>query len=424
MRLTPSSRRQAPVRCRSLPLPVARAAARAPAAAPNARPAPPCASARPRSRRTPRRRACGPIFPAGITSGSGARRVTATAIAAAPSPCRPAWPAPARPADTGTARRRPGAEHGAARGDRRPAVPRACNPSARSAGNAGAAISTAHRRQRHRAASARRPPRRHQRDAALPAPRARARRRRRPGGFSAADAGALASSCADANQRRRAHARRSAAPARIATMTFEEMDRNFDGVISRFEYERLPALSAARGRPAAAAAGAKLRLLLETRMNAPTALSHLVPEVQQRDVPAALIDALKARFGDQLLHGAWRCASSTAATSRRSRRRRRPPWCSPRARRTWPMRCGWPAQYGVPVIPFGVGSSLEGHLLAVQGGISIDVQPHEQGAVDQRRRPDGHGAARRHAQAAERRDQEHRPVLPDRPRRRRLASAA
>jgi D-lactate dehydrogenase (cytochrome) len=31
------------------------------------------------------------------------------------------------------------------------------------------------------------------------------------------------------------------------------------------------------------------------------------------------------------------------------------------------------AQYRVPVIPFGVGSSLEGHLLAVQGGISIDV---------------------------------------------------
>jgi len=30
-------------------------------------------------------------------------------------------------------------------------------------------------------------------------------------------------------------------------------------------------------------------------------------------------------------------------------------------------------QYAVPVIPFGVGSSLEGHLLAVQGGVSIDL---------------------------------------------------
>ena len=31
------------------------------------------------------------------------------------------------------------------------------------------------------------------------------------------------------------------------------------------------------------------------------------------------------------------------------------------------------AQHKVPVIPYGVGSSLEGHLLAVQGGISLDV---------------------------------------------------
>jgi len=31
------------------------------------------------------------------------------------------------------------------------------------------------------------------------------------------------------------------------------------------------------------------------------------------------------------------------------------------------------SQFQVPVIPFGVGSSLEGHLLAVQGGISIDL---------------------------------------------------
>jgi D-lactate dehydrogenase (cytochrome) len=31
------------------------------------------------------------------------------------------------------------------------------------------------------------------------------------------------------------------------------------------------------------------------------------------------------------------------------------------------------AQHGVPVIPFGIGSSLEGHLLAVQGGLTIDL---------------------------------------------------
>jgi D-lactate dehydrogenase (cytochrome) len=36
------------------------------------------------------------------------------------------------------------------------------------------------------------------------------------------------------------------------------------------------------------------------------------------------------------------------------------------------------AQFKVPVIPFGVGSSLEGHLLAVQGGISLDVSRMDQ----------------------------------------------
>jgi D-lactate dehydrogenase (cytochrome) len=92
-----------------------------------------------------------------------------------------------------------------------------------------------------------------------------------------------------------------------------------------------------------------------------------------REVPEALVDALKARFGE-------RCSTALAVRDAARPRRvvvrgaatlRR--WCSPRARRTWPMRCKLAGEHSVPVIPFGVGSSLEGHLLAVQGGISIDL---------------------------------------------------
>jgi D-lactate dehydrogenase (cytochrome) len=54
------------------------------------------------------------------------------------------------------------------------------------------------------------------------------------------------------------------------------------------------------------------------------------------------------------------------------RRRRPPPWCLPSTQDVQDaVRLA--AQHNVPVIPYGAGSSLEGHLLAVQGGISIDV---------------------------------------------------
>jgi len=66
-------------------------------------------------------------------------------------------------------------------------------------------------------------------------------------------------------------------------------------------------------------------------MNAPTALSHLIPEVRQRDVPPALIEALKQRFGD-------RCSTALAVREQHGRDESSfavpPPWCSPRARRT------------------------------------------------------------------------------------------
>ena len=108
-------------------------------------------------------------------------------------------------------------------------------------------------------------------------------------------------------------------------------------------------------------------------MNAPTLPTHLLPQVNQRAVPEALIDALKARFGQQLStalvvreqHGRDESAYTTVP----------PPAAVVFAESTADVADAvkLASDYSVPVIPFGVGSSLEGHLLAVQGGISIDV---------------------------------------------------
>src|SRR6187549_195607 len=107
-------------------------------------------------------------------------------------------------------------------------------------------------------------------------------------------------------------------------------------------------------------------------MNAPTALNHLVPEIRQREVPPALLEALKTRFGAQ-------CSTAMAVREQHGRDESSfqapPPAAVVFAQSTQDVSDAvkLAAQYSVPVIPFGVGSSLEGHLLAVQGGISIDV---------------------------------------------------
>jgi D-lactate dehydrogenase (cytochrome) len=108
-------------------------------------------------------------------------------------------------------------------------------------------------------------------------------------------------------------------------------------------------------------------------MNAPAPTTHLQPEVRQRAVPQALIDALKARFGEHCStaqvvreqHGRDESAYTTVP----------PPAAVVFAEGTQDVADAvkLASDYSVPVIPFGVGSSLEGHLLAVQGGISIDV---------------------------------------------------
>ncbi|HCY14786.1 MAG: 2-hydroxy-acid oxidase [Curvibacter sp. GWA2_64_110] len=108
-------------------------------------------------------------------------------------------------------------------------------------------------------------------------------------------------------------------------------------------------------------------------MNAPAQAAHLLPDVHQREVPQALIDAFKARFGE-------RCSTAQVVREQHGRDESAyttvpPPAAVVFAESTTDVADAvkLASEHSVPVIPFGVGSSLEGHLLAVQGGISIDV---------------------------------------------------
>ena len=96
------------------------------------------------------------------------------------------------------------------------------------------------------------------------------------------------------------------------------------------------------------------------------------PGALKRPLPDALVASLRARFGE-------RFSSANAVREHHGRDESpfpvTPPDAVVFARSTDEVadavrQC---RAHKVPVIPFGVGSSLEGHLLAVQGGLSIDV---------------------------------------------------
>lgn len=104
-------------------------------------------------------------------------------------------------------------------------------------------------------------------------------------------------------------------------------------------------------------------------MNAP---NDLMPRVERRPVPGAMLEALKSRFGE-------RCSTAAAVREQHGRGESvydaAPPevvvFCESTEEVAFVVSQA--AAHAVPVIPFGVGSSLEGHLLAVQGGVSIDL---------------------------------------------------
>jgi len=108
-------------------------------------------------------------------------------------------------------------------------------------------------------------------------------------------------------------------------------------------------------------------------LTTPASSTEHQPEVRLRPVPEVFLQALQQRFGAQFSsavavreqHGRDESAFTTVP----------PPAAVVFAESTQDVAdavrlC---AEYQVPVIPFGAGSSLEGHLLAVQGGISLDL---------------------------------------------------
>ncbi len=106
-------------------------------------------------------------------------------------------------------------------------------------------------------------------------------------------------------------------------------------------------------------------------MNAPLP-AHLLPRLEPRPVPAAMLEAMQAQFGG-------RCSTALAVREQHGRDESpidAPPpeavvYCESTDEVAAVVRLA--DLHKVPVIPFGVGSSLEGHLLAVQGGVSIDL---------------------------------------------------
>lgn len=109
-------------------------------------------------------------------------------------------------------------------------------------------------------------------------------------------------------------------------------------------------------------------------MSAPAAafIQHRVSVEKPRTVPAAMRTALFQYFGEH-------CSDALAV--RKQHGRDESPYDAPppelvvfcRSTADVAFTLLQAEQHDVPVIPFGVGSSLEGHLLAVQGGVSVDL---------------------------------------------------
>ena len=103
-------------------------------------------------------------------------------------------------------------------------------------------------------------------------------------------------------------------------------------------------------------------------MNHPAPPSQLI----RKPIPAAMLDALRARFGDRLS-----TAEAVRAHHGRDESAYDPmlPDAVVFAQTTEDVAAVAKLcfEHEIPLIPYGAGSSLEGHLLAVAGGVSLDL---------------------------------------------------
>ncbi|MFM7484734.1 MAG: FAD-binding oxidoreductase, partial [Betaproteobacteria bacterium] len=106
-------------------------------------------------------------------------------------------------------------------------------------------------------------------------------------------------------------------------------------------------------------------------------MNHPVPPPLKRELPSALLSALQSRFGD-------RVSTSQAMREHHGRDESSYDPMLPDAVvfaqtiddvAAAVQLCN---QHRFPVIAYGTGTSLEGHILAVQGGLSIDLSQMNQ----------------------------------------------
>ncbi len=100
--------------------------------------------------------------------------------------------------------------------------------------------------------------------------------------------------------------------------------------------------------------------------------ASLPAETLRRPVPPACLDALRARFGDRF--------SESAAVREHHGRDESPYAAMPPDAVVFAHTTEEVAEvarlcneHRVPLIPYGAGSSLEGHILAIQGGVCLDL---------------------------------------------------